>query len=279
MKTAFVFSGGASLGAVEVGMAIALAEAGRRPDFIVGTSAGALNGAFLAGRSWPDAPLALATLWREIKREDVFPFDARGGLLGLIGRRDHLIENGPLRALIERNLTYAKLEEAPIPMHVVATDVSSGGDRLLSTGDALEAVLASAAIPGVFAPIEIDGHRYMDGGVTANTPIGHAVTLGADVVYVLPTGHACASEATPRGALGMVLQAITVLIGRQLVIDIERFGSVVDLRVVPTLCPLEVQPIDFDHSDELIERALASTRAWIAAGEPDDGQEHLRGHP
>lgn len=279
MTTAWVLSGGASLGSIEVGMAMALAEAGYRPDVIVGTSVGALNGAFLAGHAWPDAPDGLASVWRAIKREDVFPLDPRGSLLGLIGRRDHLIDNRPLRELIERNLTFAKLEDAPIPLHVVATDVASGADHLLSTGDALVSVLASSAIPGVFAPIELDGHRYMDGGVTANTPIAHAVELGADTVYVLPTGHACETEVAPRGALGMVLQAITVLIGRQLVVDILRYRDQVDLRVVPTLCPLAVQPIDFGHTAELIERAVASTRDWLERGEPDDGQEHLSGHP
>jgi NTE family protein len=115
----------------------------------------------------------------------------------------------------------------------------------------------------------------MDGGVTDNTPISDAVDIGADRIYVLPTGHACSLRGAPRGALGMALQAVTVLIGRQLVVDIERYSGAVDLRVVPPLCPLDVLPSDFSRSNELIERATTSTREWIARGEHDEGQRHL----
>jgi NTE family protein len=275
MRTAFVLSGGASLGAVEAGMARALAHAGVRPDVLFGTSVGAVNCAFLAGHPGPDGADLLADTWRTLRRDEVFPIEPRKALLGVLGRRDHIVSNVSLQGLIERHLTFERLEDAPIPLHVVATDVVTGGDRLFSSGDAAKAVLASAAIPGVFPPVEIDGKRYMDGGVTANTPIAHAVASGVDVVYVLPTGHACATNQAPRGALGMMLQAITVMIGRQLVIDIERFRSRVELRVVPTLCPLDVMPIDFSHTDELLERAYDSTRTWIAAGEPAEAQAHL----
>lgn len=275
MTTAFVLSGGASLGAVEAGMAQALAEAGIRPDVLLGTSAGAINAAYLAGHPWPEAADGLVEVWRGIRRDDVFPIEPRSALLGVAGRRDHLVSNASLRALIQRHLAFERLEDAPIPIHVVTTEVLSGRDRLLSTGDAMTAILASAAIPGVFPPIEIDGVKYMDGGCTANTPIAHAAALGVDVVYVLPTGHACASSNAPRGALSMMLQAITVMIGRQLVVDIERFRSSIDLRIVPTLCPLDVLPIDFSHTDELLQRAYDSTREWLAAGEPDQGQVHL----
>jgi NTE family protein len=123
--------------------------------------------------------------------------------------------------------------------------------------------------------VEIDGVTYMDGGVTDNTPISDAVEIGAERVYVLPTGHACSLRDAPRGALSMALQAVTVLIGRQLVVDVERYSSAVDLRVVPPLCPLDVLPTDFSKSAMLIERATASTREWIARGEHDEGQRHL----
>jgi NTE family protein len=275
VKTAFVLSGGASLGAVEVGMAGALYEAGVLPDVLFGTSVGAVNCAFLAGHPGADGADQLAEVWRSLRRDEVFPIVPRKALLGVLGRRDHIVSNLRLLNLIERHLTFERLEHAPVPLSVVATDVLTGAGRLFSTGEAASAVLASAAIPGVFPPVEIDGRRYMDGGVTANTPIAHAVASGVDVIYVLPTGHACATNKTPRGALSMMLQAVTVMIGRQLVIDIERFRSRVELRVVPTLCPLDVMPIDFSHTEELLKRSYDSTRAWIAAGEPAAAQAHL----
>ncbi|HEY5076072.1 MAG TPA: patatin-like phospholipase family protein, partial [Acidimicrobiia bacterium] len=95
MTVAFVLSGGASLGAVEVGMLAALRERGIRPDVIVGTSVGALNGAWLAGH--PDAPIDdLAKVWNALHRSDVFPPDARRGLFAFAGRRRSFFDERPL---------------------------------------------------------------------------------------------------------------------------------------------------------------------------------------
>jgi NTE family protein len=275
LTTAFVLSGGASFGAVEVGMLRALTEAEIVPDVLLGTSVGALNAAFVAGHPGVDGIAQLAALWGSIRRHDVFPLRPLVGLLGFVGRRDHLVPAEPLHRLITNNLTFDRIERSPVPLHVIATEVISGDDRRFSSGPAVEAILASAAIPGVFPPVKIDGVAYMDGGVTDNTPISDAVDIGADRIYVLPTGHACSLRGAPRGALGMALQAVTVLIGRQLVVDIERYSGAVDLRVVPPLCPLDVLPSDFSRSNELIERATTSTREWIARGEHDEGQRHL----
>jgi NTE family protein len=275
LTTAFVLSGGASLGAVEVGMLRGLTEASIAPDMLLGTSVGALNAAFVAGHPGLDGVDRLAALWGSIRRNDVFPLRPLTGLLGFVGRRDHLVPIDPLKRLITDNLTFERLEDSPVPLHVVATEVVSGDDVRFSSGPAAQAILASAAIPGVFPAVEIDGVAYMDGGVTDNTPIADAVALGADTIYVLPTGHACSLRDPPRSALGMALQAVTVLIGRQLIVDIERYASVVDLRVVPPLCPLDVVPTDFTRSVELIERATTSTRTWLARGQNDEGQRHL----
>src|SRR5215831_8202252 len=172
MAVAFVLSGGASLGAVEVGMLCALEERGIRPDVIVGTSVGAVNGAWLAGH--PDAPVTeLAEVWKGLHRGDVFPADPRRGLLAFAGRRRSFFDEGPLRSLIERHLTFTTLETAPLPLHVVAIEVLTGREVLLSSGPAAEAVLASAALPALFDPVNLDGVAYMDGGVGNNTPVAH----------------------------------------------------------------------------------------------------------
>ncbi len=218
----------------------------------------------------------LEEAWQGIHRRQVFPLRPLLGLEGFLGRKDHLVDPGPLRRLVERHLTFERLEDAPVPLHVIATDVITGRDRVFSSGPAAEAVLASAAIPGVFPPVVIDGEPFMDGGVTDNTPIAHAVAAGCNPIYVLPTGHPCSLETAPRGALGMVLQAVTVMIGRQLVVDIERFRDAVDLRVVPPLCPLDVSPIDFSRSAEAcIARARVTTEQWLADGQPNAGAIHI----
>ena len=276
MTVAFVLSGGGSLGAVEVGMAKALAERGVRPDMIVGTSAGAINGAWLAGH--PDTDVDdLAEVWARIRRSTVFPAEPMLGFMAFAGRRQGLVPQRGLRSLVQAHLTFDRLEDAPTPLHVVAVEVLTGRDVALSTGPALDAVLASAAIPGVFAPVEIDGVAYMDGGVVNNTPLSHAVALGADVVWVLCAGYACALTEPPRGALAMALHALTLLVHQQLVIDVVRFEPQVELHVIPPLCPLDVSPSDFSQSSALIERSYRAAKSWLDADHDLVGQEKYLG--
>jgi NTE family protein len=274
---AFVLSGGASLGAVEVGMLRALRERGIRPDVVVGTSVGALNGAWLAGH--PDAPIDdLVEIWEGLHRADVFPADARRGLLAFAGRRRSLFDAHPLRELIARHVAFDRLEDAPIPFHVVAVEVLTGKDVLLSSGSAVDSVLASAALPALFDPVEIDGVPYMDGGVGNNTPISHAVALpDVDQIWVLCAGYACALTEPPASALAMALHALDLLLHKQLVVDVERFESKVELHVLPPLCPLTISPVDFSHADELIDRAYTAATRWMDEDHPPVGQAEFMG--
>lgn len=267
MTTAFVLSGGASLGATHVGMLQALQEQGIVPDLLVGTSVGAVNAAWVAERGDADGLEALAQVWRGLRRSAIFPLRPVTGLLGFLGRGDHLVPDSGLRSVLEQHLPFERLEQARVPVHVVATDVLSGEDVRLSTGPAVHAVLASAAIPGVFPAVRIDGREYVDGGVVNNTPISHAVALGADRIWVLSTGYACALTEPPRGALGLAIHALTLTLNHRLAVDVATYRSAVDLRVLPTLCPLKVLPADFSQADQLIERSRASTRQWLS--EPD----------
>ncbi len=275
MTTAFVLSGAASLGSIQVGMLQALAARGIHPDMIVGTSAGAVNGAWLSGGHTRSDLEQLADIWRRVRRRDVFPTNPITGLLGLAGRTNHLLSDGGLRRLIRRNLRFERLEDAPIPLHVVATDVLSGADVRLSRGNALDAIVASAAIPGIFPPVPIAGRLLMDGGVVENTPIGHAAALGATTVWVLPSGGVCGIEKVPDSALGLALHAITLAISQRIAFDIERYETQVKLRVVPPLCPLTISPADFSHGAELIDRARAQTEGWLETGTPVAGQSRL----
>jgi NTE family protein len=269
-RVAFVLSGGASLGAIQVGMLRVLYERGIRPDLIVGTSAGALNGAFIASRPQTVRTAeALGGVWRELRRGQAFPLHPVTGLLGFLGAHDHLVPASGLERIIARNVEGERLEQLAIPLHVVAVDVITGEELLLSAGDLRRVVLASAAIPGVLAPVQYEGRALMDGGVANNTPISHAVALGAKRIYVLPAGHACALEKPPGKALGMALHAISLLTQRRLADDIERHRHDAQLIVLPPPCPLRIQPIDFDHADELIRRGAQEARRFFADGGVD----------
>lgn len=265
---AFVLSGGASLGAIQVGMLRALYERGIAPDLIVGTSAGALNGAFIASRpQTTETAEALGTVWRGLKRGQVFPLNPLTGLLGFLGSHDHLVPDSGLRRLIARHVEHERLEELPLPLHVVAVDVLTGDELRLSSGSVIDAVMASASIPAVLPPVSWEDRELMDGGVANNTPISHAVDLGAEEIYILPTGHACALEEPPRGALGMALHAISLLTHRRLVDDIEKHRDDVTLVVLPPPCPLATPPIDFDHAETLIERGYVDACQFLDGGD------------
>jgi Patatin-like phospholipase len=136
-KTAFVLSGGAALGAIQVGMLRALYERGIEPDLIVGTSVGALNGAYIASRPFVEQTAdELAEVWRGIGRGQVFPLNPVTGFLGFFGARRHLVPDGALRELLAEHLEFDRLEQAPVPFHVIATDVLSGRELRLSGGEA-----------------------------------------------------------------------------------------------------------------------------------------------
>lgn len=262
--TAFVLSGGASLGAIQVGMLHALYERGIQPDFIAATSAGALNGAFIAARPQDVATAReLAEIWIGLRRGTVFPLNPLTGLFGFAGRRGYMVPDSGLRALIARHLTTPRLEDLPIPLHVVATDVLTGAEVRLSDGPLPDAILASTAIPGVLPNVRWGDRTLMDGGVANNTPISHAVEFGARRIYVLSTGQMCELDVVPRGALAMFIHATNLLVHRRLVDDIERYRDDAELIVLPPPCPIRVQPMDFGHAESLIEGALDESRRFL----------------
>lgn len=264
-KTAFVLAGGGSIGAVQVGMLRELVAHGEAPDLVVGSSVGAINGAYLAGAPGVEGVQRLEAIWHGLQRRQVFPVTWRS-VTGAIMRRGSLVDPAGLRRLLEAHLPYRELERAAVPLHVVATDLLGGSLVRLSSGSAVDAVLASCAIPGAFPPVLI-GERYLvDGAVASNTPIRLALELGATRLVVLPSGYACALDSPPRGAIATALHAITLLIAHQLVADLERCGGQVEIVTVPPLCPLAVSPYDFSRAGELIERAAAQTRRWLQQG-------------
>jgi len=262
-KTAFVFSGGGSLGAIQVGMLRVLLAYGLKPDFVVGASVGAINASYFA--SAPDAEcVARLEHMSGLRRADIFPFSLTSGF-GLVRHRGYIVDPSKLRRVVETNLPCSRIEDAKIPLHIMATTQQGIGIRL-SSGSAVDAILASTAIPGVFPAVDINGEALMDGAVAANTPVRLAADLGASRIIILPTGYACALKEPPKGAIARALHAITLMIAWQLIYELERMPQDIQVHLVPTLCPLAVSPFDFSKSKELIERAAQSTQKWIEEG-------------
>jgi len=263
-KTAFVFTGGGSLGAIQVGMLRVLLSSGVRPDFVVGASVGAINASHFAGAPNAAGVATLERIWSGLRRSDIFPFTL-ASVIGLLRHPGNIVDPGGLRRLIETHLPYVRLEDAQIPLHIMATNQQGMAVRL-SSGPAVEAILASTALPGVFPHVHIGGDALMDGAIAANTPVRLAADLGASRIFILPTGYACALRKPPTRAIGRALHAVTLMINWQLMHELEGISEDIQVHLVPTLCPLAVSPFDFSASKELIERAAQSTRKWIEEG-------------
>jgi NTE family protein len=188
VQTAFVLGGGGVLGAHEVGMLRALSEAGIRPDLVVGTSVGAINGAFVAADPAGAAP-RLAELWQGEALGQAFSETLWGRAVRLARSGTHLHSIEPLRHVLESKLPGEDFADLELPFHCVAASIERASPRWFSSGPVVPAVLASCAVPGLLPPVEIDGEHYFDGGLVHSIPVGRAVALGASTVYVLHVGR------------------------------------------------------------------------------------------
>jgi NTE family protein len=244
----------------------ALLEAGIQPDFVIGTSAGALNAVGFAGDPTLSGVAALDLAWRDARRSKIFRLSPVSLTYGLIGRRNYFINPRGLRDWIGQHLELARLEDTRLPAHVVTTDVDSGEAVVLSQGPAVEALLASCAIPAVFPPVQIDGRLLMDGGIAADTPLPEARALGATIMFVLPT-YSTETEpgqpARPRSAIQMGLHAIGHLLGHVSCDSVTDPTDESDIYVLPAPPSGGITPFDLSGAADLIERAYELARDWL----------------
>jgi len=256
-RTAFVLAGGATRGASQVGMLQALTEHGIRPDLIVGTSIGALNGACFAESPTLETIDRLAHLWEAPPRSQIFSFSARSVAQNVRQRKGYVLDNSGLRDWIRLNTSVERLEDLTIALHAVATDAATRRPVVLSSGDTVQALLASSAIPGVFPAITIDDITLIDGGSSADVPIGPAVGLGATTLYVLPTlpGH----DTAP----GLVWQFLDRVFGQPAAAAFAADHPGVEIHRLPAPRPHD-NPVSFRDSRRLIDESLALTRTYLA---------------
>jgi NTE family protein len=197
VKTAFVLGGGGVMGAHEVGMLWALTKAGIKPDVVVGTSVGAINGAFVAADPAGSAEL-LSELWHGANLQRAFSGTLLSRSARLARSRTHLHSIEPLRAMLEEALPAADFADLELPFHCVAASIERASAHWFSSGPLVPAVLASCAVPGLLPPVEVDGGHYFDGGLVHSIPVGRAIELGAGTIYVLHVGRIERPLAPPR---------------------------------------------------------------------------------
>ncbi|HEX2040343.1 MAG TPA: patatin-like phospholipase family protein [Acidimicrobiales bacterium] len=267
-RTAFVLGGGGNLGAIQVGMLRALLERGIVPELLVGCSVGAINAAGIAGDPSVAGASRLADVWTSL-HDDVIAGGRLTSLKMLAGRSPSIQANDELRRLLETELPYTTFEEARVPLHVVATSLDTGHARWFSSGPMVEAVLASAALPGVFPPVEIDGELLIDGGVVDNVPLSRAVELGARRIFVLHVGNFDRKRPLPKRPIDVLVQSFSIARNHRFLRESLTPPEGVELVVLPSVDPGPIRYDDFRHSRRLIDQAHATAGAHL-------DQLHLR---
>lgn len=270
---AFVLSGGAALGAIQVGMLRALRQAGIYPDMIVGSSVGALNGAVIADWGLDEGVARLADLWQQMERQDVFP----GGLIAqarhLLTHRTSLFPNDALVELGCRMLAATDFADLQIPFGALTTELMSYHGALFTAGELHPTLLASSAIPGIYPPVEINGKLYVDGGLTANVPLNGAVQMGAASLVVLDVGDACHLEREPRHVADMMAMALHAALRQRVLIEAPVVAQRLPVLYIPSPCPLSSGFLDFSLGPALMAQATTMAEAFLqSAPPPQPGQ-------
>jgi NTE family protein len=256
-RTAFVLAGGGSRGAVQVGMLEALIRRGIRADRVFGASVGAINGAAYAGSPTLEGIERMATVWRGVRGTDIFPRGTFDGPWAFFQKRAAVHANTGLRAIIQAGLDYDNLEDAAIPIEVVTTSLTDGRERWIGHGPAVEAVLASSAIPSIFPPVTIDGDVLVDGGVVNNVPISRALAAGCDRIYVLLCGPLHYHPPPPRRPAEAALTAFFVAVHARFVRELAALPSGVEVVVFSGGGEPAGQYRDFSATAGLIEEGRA----------------------
>ncbi len=276
--TAFVLGGGGVLGAAEVGMLQALFEHGVRPDLVVGTSVGAINGAFVAADPSPDAVVRLRRLWEELASQRVFAGSVLARLGTLARTRTHLHPREPLRDLLEASLPVRTFAGLRVPFQCVAASIERAAERWFSEGPLVDAVLASCAVPGLLPAVEIDGEHHLDGGLVHSIPVGRAVALGAATVYVLHVGRIDRPLRPPTRPWEVATVAFEIARRHRFAADLADLPPGVTVHVLPAGDPdppgaATLRYRDFSGVAARIDRAHAAARDHLerAVPAPDTG--------
>ncbi len=217
----------------------------REPDLVVGTSVGSLNGVIVASN--PESGLTLmAELWGAMDRRALFGH-------GWFRAVRNLMAEGSL----------SRFDQLPIPFAAVATDPTTGNPELLSSGPVKPALLASAAVPGVFPPVTIEGRTFIDGGISANVPIRQAFDFGAKSVIALDASP-LTSPVPPRSLSAGVFQTVSLIVRNQRARAIDDLDRDYPILVLPSVTPADIGAFNFNQTDELVDNAYHSTVAALA---------------
>lgn len=273
---AFVLSGAGNRGPLEVGALRALLEAGIKPDLIVGTSAGAINGAFLAAHgATPESTKKMEDVWASVSPWEIYPENILQILWRIKSKANSVFSGGGVRRLLERSFpadvrTFGQLK---IKLYTTATDLRSS--RLFIFGDEpdvslLDAVQASMSIPGIHPPVRYFEAQLVDGGVLANVPASIAMDRGATTLYVINAGYGGEVINPAQGVLEVITHTIRTMMAQGLLEDIDRAkaDTGVDLHHITVNAFEHVSFLDFSKSREMVKVGYEKAKAYLVAPAP-----------
>ena len=235
MTTAFVLGGGGVLGAVEVGMLRALFERGITPDLVLGTSVGALNGAMVARDPTPAVIDRLTSLWRGASENgrEVYGDRRLRTVRRAVSTGTHIYSAGPLKKRLAEELGDITFEELPVRFQVCAASIERAAEHWFDSGPVVDAVVASAAVPGLLPPARVGDEHYLDGGIVNSVPLGRAVRLGATRVFVLQVGRIDRPLSVPRRPWEVARVSFEIARRHRFVRELAELPDGVEAHVLP----------------------------------------------
>jgi NTE family protein len=270
---AFVLGGGGVLGAVEVGMLRALFRAGVRPDMVVGTSIGAVNGALVAADPAEAVTDRLVRLWTSPEAATVYG-DSIGRQMRRFAARTHLHSPLPLRRQLENELgAHSTFADLKIPFRCCAASIERAAEHWFDSGPLVDAVLASASVPALLPPMLIDGEHFVDGGIVNSIPVGEAVRIGAKLIFVLQVGRIERPLAVPRRPWEVAQVAFEIARRHRFARDLASLPDDVRVHVLPSGGGESRDDSPWAYRDmaavgRRISRAYTASRQYLAANLP-----------
>jgi NTE family protein len=212
----------------------ALSESGIEPDLILGTSVGAINGAFFAAAPNADGVERLRTVWSDSTLSDFSASVILRRITTLARSGTHLHSLAEARARLAEALPVQRVEELEVPFQCVAASIERAAEHWFDTGELADVILASCAVPGILPPVRIGGEHFIDGGIVNSIPVARAVALGGKTIYVLQVGRLEKPLSPPRWPWEVGLVAFEVARRHRFAHDLESLPDGVELHVLPT---------------------------------------------
>lgn len=265
IETAFVLGGGGNRGAVQVGMLRALVERHVVPDLIVGTSIGAVNAAAFAGAPTLEGVELTADIWRRIAADDIFPRSRFHGSWRFLERRESVFSMDGLRRVVSSSVRFDLLEQSAVPLVLVATRLEDAVEEWLVDGLTVDAVMASAALPGFYPAVELGGSHYVDGGVIDNVALSAALAAGARRIFLLLCGKVDAPAPQFSRPYEALFAAFTTALQARIRRDLAMVERDVDVVVFEQPGAAMFDPRDFSRTEELLAAGYRTARDVLDA--------------